>query len=282
VSVVIQKGLWQKVTTQELIALLQPNEAVRALLLKGSLVQESIQADVWSDVDVTVVVTDKALDVFFPTLDWLAPLGEIYTFSQSSSMFTRTSRVCFTDFRRIDFVFVEESVFLEQAVQSDIALPLFSRSLLVDDALKRTTSKQPPAPIITEKDFEHMVNQFWFRGMLTTSKVMRNDLLIATDLALELLQNVCVLEMMIRDRKEGTSHHREGGIGNNFIAQLDNARYSYTSEGILETVKQCGILFDTLAAQWSNKYQAKRFPLLAWLDYAQETLAHQKKQRSEL
>src|SRR5947209_13699309 len=98
----IQKGLWQEATVHELIALLEPNEAVRALLLKGSLANPHIQPDTWSDVDVTVVVADGLLHTFFPTIAWLAPLGELYTFSQSSDELKATTRACFTDFRRID------------------------------------------------------------------------------------------------------------------------------------------------------------------------------------
>jgi hypothetical protein len=80
-TTMIQKGLWQERTIQEMITLLEANEAVRALLLKGSSANLSLQVDTWSDVDVTIVIADGALEAFFPTIAWLAPLGNVYTFS---------------------------------------------------------------------------------------------------------------------------------------------------------------------------------------------------------
>jgi hypothetical protein len=54
----IQKvGFWQKDVVSALIALLQPNEEVRALVVRGSLV--NLQIDPWSDVDVLIVVAES-------------------------------------------------------------------------------------------------------------------------------------------------------------------------------------------------------------------------------
>ncbi len=269
----IQKGLWQEKTIQEMITLLEANEAVRALLLKGSSANSSIQVDTWSDVDVTIVVADGTSEAFFPTTAWLAPLGELYTFSQSSNELTKTTRACFTDFRRIDCVFIQESDFQTQLLQSEAIKPLFSRSSLVNEVLAKVILQPLPASVVTAEQFDHLVNDFWFKGMLATSKVMRNDLLIAAHLALELIQDTCVLKMVLRDRALGTSHHREGGWGNDFIAYLDTTQHPFTAMGILESVKQSSIAFDELAEQWSRDYCEQRHPLLAWIHFAQETLA---------
>lgn len=269
----IQRGLWQEKTIQDLITLLEANKAVLALLLKGSVANPSIQADTWSDIDATIVVANGALEAFFPTTGWLAPLGDLYTFSQSSSKYAQTTRACFTDFRRIDCVFIQEADFLTHTLQSEAIKLLFSRSSLVNEALAKTILSPPPASVVTPERFGSLVNDFWFKGMLSTSKVMRNDLLIATHLALELIQDTCVLKMLLRDREAGTSHHREGGIGNDFIAQLDAAQHPFTAMGILESVKQSSILFDDLAKQWSRDYREQRHPLLTWISFAQKTLA---------
>lgn len=270
----IQTGLWQAQAIQDLVALFEAHEAVRALLLKGSCANPAIQADTWSDVDVTVVVADGTLAEFFPTLRWLAPLGEVYTFSQSSNDYINTTRACLIDFRRFDCAFVEESAFQSHPLQSEALRPLFSRSSLVDAALARATLGPLPASGLTQEQFEQMSNDFWFKGMLTTSKVMRGDLLIATHLALELLQDVCVLAMVLRDRATGTSHHRAGGQGNTFIAKLDAAPpHPFTAAGILDSVQQSCVLFDDLARQWSQDYREQRHPLLAWISFAREMLA---------
>jgi hypothetical protein len=268
----IQKGQWQEAMVRDLVALLEPQEAVRALILKGSYANPAIQPDTWSDIDVTLVVANDMLATFFPTLTWLEPLGDLYTFDQSTHAHGGTTRACFTDFRRIDCTFVEEAYLLEQPIHSTATKLLFSRSPVVNANLARITVGLPPAPQITATDFEQMSKQFWFKGMLITSKVMRNDLLIATHLALELIQDLCVLAMMLRDRAYGTSHHREGGMGNDFIVQLNLTRHPYTALGILETVKDCSIQFEALARQWIPDYQEHRYPLLAWIAHAQEML----------
>lgn len=267
----IQKGLWQERTIQEMITLLEANEAVLALLLKGSSANSSIQIDTWSDVDVTIVVADGALEAFFPTTAWLASLGELYTFSQSSNELTKTTRACFTDFRRIDCVILQESDFPEYVLHSEAVQPLFSRSRIVDEALPNIVPVVPPPSVPTPEQFERMVNDFWFKGMLATSKVMRNDLLIAAHLALELIQETCVLKMVLRDRALGTSHHRKGGWGNDFIARLETTQHPFTAMGILESIKQSNIVFDELAKQWSKDYCEQRHLLLAWIHFAQET-----------
>jgi hypothetical protein len=268
----IQKGLWQERTIQDLTTLLEGNEAVRALLLKGSSANPSIQIDTWSDVDVTIVVADGTLEKFYPTTAWLASLGDMYTFSQSFNECTKTTRACFTDFRRIDCTFVQESDFQAQALQSEAIKPLFSRSSLVNEVLANAIFLPPPASVVTPEQFEHLVKDFWFKGLLATSKVMRNDLLIATHLALELIQDTCVLEMMLRDRALGTSHHRDGGMGNDFITHLGPRQHPFTAMGILESVKQSSIVFDGLAKQWSRDYREQSHPLLACIIFDKETL----------
>jgi hypothetical protein len=56
-------------------------------------------------------------------------------------------------------------------------------------------------------------------------------------------------------------------MGNTFIAQLNATRQPYTPTGILESMKQSSLLFDTLAGRWSKDYHERRHPLLATLNY---------------
>ncbi|GLV60703.1 hypothetical protein KDH_75220 [Dictyobacter sp. S3.2.2.5] len=265
----IQNGPWQAQAIQDLTTLFEGHATVRALLLKGSCANPTIQPDTWSDVDLTVIVADGTLAEFFPTLDWLAPLGTVYTFNQSSNDYTNTARVCLTDFRRFDCAFMQESALLAHPPHSEALQVLFSRSPLVDEALDRTILRPLPVPETTREQFEQMCNDFWFKGMLTTSKVMRGDLLIASHLALEMIQDTCVLAMMLRDQATGTSHHRAGGQGNTFITRLDaEPPHPFSATGILDSVQQSSLLFDELAAQWSPDYQPRRHPLLAWINTA--------------
>ena len=70
---------------------------------------------------------------------------------------------------------------------------------------------------------------------------------------------------LLRDRSEGTAHHRHGGIGNEVAAQLESTRQPYTALGILDSLEQSSDAFDALAARWSECYHEQRHPLLAWI-----------------
>jgi hypothetical protein len=96
---------------------------------------------------------------------------------------------------------------------------------------------------------EEMVDQFWFKAMLAGYKVVRDDRLIALHLALDLVRDCCVAGMMLRDRSERTNIHREGGLGNHVVANLESTRSSYTAGGILDIIEQSAIQFDQLASE---------------------------------
>jgi hypothetical protein len=118
-----------------------------------------------------------------------------------------------------------------------------------------------------------MVSTFWFKGVMAVHKVARDDLLIALHLALDLVRDCCVLGMMLRDRVEGTDDHRTGGMGNQVIAEFGGIRQPPTAAGILGVIEQSSILFDKLAAQWSDSYTDRRQPLLARIRYTQKELS---------
>jgi hypothetical protein len=78
--------------------------------------------------------------------------------------------------------------------------------------------------------------------------------------------------MLLRDRAEGTAHHRHGGSGNAVVDRLDATRHQHTAAGILETVEESAIAFEALAAEWSPDYESRRGPLLAWIKEARRKL----------
>jgi hypothetical protein len=102
--------------------------------------------------------------------------------------------------------------------------------------------------------------------------VARGDLLIALHLALEMVQDCCVLGMLLRDRAEGTAHHRHGGIGNDRVRELEATRFPYTAAGILDMIEQAAVVHDDLASRWAGRLVQQRAPLLAWIDRARQAL----------
>lgn len=273
----IKTGLWQDTTINDLTTLLQSDQAVRALILTGSCTQTQIQRDAWSDIDVAVVVDDAEVNRFHPSTDWLKSLGELFAINQSVNQNWLTTRACFTDMRRIDFGIMIESSF-RQIAEWDYNpfgagfRALFSRSLLVNAALEQKAVR-PQTPLVAADQFQTMANHFWFTGVLSVNKVMRNDLLIGLHLALDMERDCLVLGMLLRDRAEGTNHHRVGGPYNHVVDRLNTTRRLYTPTGILDIVEQSSIVFDELASQWSGTYQERRHPLLEWIEYARRQLS---------
>ena len=272
----IRTDAWHVQAIEELQIILTPNDDVLALALFGSALQSSSQFDLWSDLDCLLVVKDDTYSQFYPATEWLRPFGKLHALQQSENVFHSTTRACFVDFRRLDIVITTQSKLGRLAEWPHVPFwqgvrLLFSRSLQITRLLSQTwPSPKPTFP--SQPEFDEVVDHFWFKAMLASYKVIRNDRLIALHLALDLVRDCCVVGMMLRDRTEGTNIHREGGTGNNVVANLESACSAYTVTGILDIIEQSGIQFDQLASQWSEGYREKRYPLIEWLGNIRRTL----------
>jgi len=277
---------WHDATVNDIANLLAGDADVLAVVLVGSCAQTPPRSDAWSDVDLFLIVKDGTTSRFHPATDWLAPLGEMFATNQSSNAFWAVTRVCFTDFRRVDVGVTTESALARIAEWPSVPFwdgspTVFSRSALVDAVLAQEFERPQPA-LISDDQFEAMVNDFWWKATLAATKVMRDDLLIALHLSLDLIRDCCVLGMLLRDRTEGTNHHRSGGRGNRIVEELETTRQPHTAEGILDSIERSGIAFDALAAQWSPTYREHRHPLLAWLRQARDALAGARRVESDV
>ena len=160
--------MWQDVIIRDLIALFQPDEDVQAVAVFGSCASFApTEKDAWSDVDLLVVVNEQAVSRYFPAIAWLQTLGEVYAFEQNSNQFTFTTRVCFSDFRRLDIVFTTERALAQIDLWDSISFwngtrPLFSRSTLVDTILARKFERPIPSQMSAQQ-FQAMANRFWFK-----------------------------------------------------------------------------------------------------------------------
>jgi len=272
----IRTDAWHVGTIEELQTILTSNDDVLAFALFGSSLQPSSQFDLWSDLDCLLVVKDNAYSQFYPSTTWLRSFGELYALQQFENDFHSTTRACFVDFRRLDIVISTQSKLEQLAEWPHVpfwqgARLLFSRSLQIKELLSQTWPLPKPA-LPSQPEFDELVDHFWFKAMLASYKVIRNDRLIALHLALDLVRDCCVMGMMLRDRAEGTNIHREGGAGNNVVAKLESACSAYTVKGIVNIIEQSGVQFDQLAAQWSDTYRERRYPLIEWLEHIRRTL----------
>jgi hypothetical protein len=168
--------------------------------------------------------------------------------------------------RRVDIVFMTATT-VKQSDQVKFWQPLrivFSKlTALTEQLLKpdNDSSFSLPSPA----EFERMTNQFWYRSTVAVYKVIRDDWLIAWHLALELMQDCCVLGMMLRDRLAQTNHHHSGPMGSDIVSPLLALPTAYTATAILDLIAETAVLFDDLAGQWSKEYEARKRPLLDWI-----------------
>ena len=267
---------WHDTMLDNLTSYFALHEEVLGLLLFGSFSKPDFRYDEWSDIDLLVVVKNDKIDKFFPTMEWLTSFGRLYTYSQSSDDFKCTTRVCFENFNRVDFVFTTEENLAN--VDCWASVPFFSgRKILFSrsDVLSEIANQeyvQPKLLQATEEQFLEMVQDFRFKSMLAVYKVVRNDLLIALHLAQDLIRDCCVLGMLLRDRATGTNIHEHGGTGNQLVAQLGTTQKPFTPTGILDNIKASNEIFEKLAAEWSGTYQENRHLLFDWIEKAKVEL----------
>lgn len=243
----------------KIVTFLQSQSGVITLAKYGNT--QSSNKDMWSDDDLFLVVEDTSLSDFYPTLDWLRAIGNIIASEQHENTYTHTTRVCFEDFMCIDITIATESALKQIAQWTSVPFwngitPVFSRSQDVSRLLEKSYPKSTPNPM-SDMEFENMVNAFWFKSYIALKKIARNDLLIAMHLVLELIQESCVIEMMIRDKNAGTNIHKDGGEGNEFINNLQVLPRSLSKKDLVESVRKNCDLFDALCSQWSAKHIKK-------------------------
>jgi hypothetical protein len=259
-------------------SLLEDDPDVVALGVFGSVIGSggSARQDDWSDLDAVVALREGALPRFFPGTAWLAPLGPPFAREQSAGEHTSTLRLCFADFRRLDLVLTTDRALA--VVQRWPRVPfwggcrvLFSRDEQVRLSLQGRYAPPPPGALSAEA-FDTMQEGFWFKATQAVVKVVRGDRLIALHLALDLLSEVCVLEMLLRDRVTGTSVHRQGGRGNDFVSRLQGLPAGCEGPAILDLVAECATLFDHLGSEWSAAYAPRGARLVGWIERARTAL----------
>ncbi len=264
--------LWQAETIVEVQRSFATDQAVKALILVGSNASES--ADLWSDVDFICIVDDSAIDQFYPVTEWLGALGDVFAIEQFTAHPRFVTRVCLTDFRRIDFVFIAESAltaFQQWFYSRSQTQILFSRSVIVDKLLMSYPDLAEIKPAFDYRQFEKMSNEFWFKAVIAVTKVMRNDLLIGLHLALDLSRDCLVLGMIFRDRDAGTTIHRFGGFYNEIVDDVGlQSSANSKADGILEIILQSANVYDHLASRWSTTYRSHYEPFREWVESVKE------------
>lgn len=253
--------------------LLADDADVLALVLYGSLVHSSAAPDVSSDIDLLVIVADDAYNRFCSSEEWLAPLGTIFGFEHHVHAYTNTLRVCFTDFRRFDFVIATRSAAL--AMEEWFHTPRRGRRVLfVHDPETAAMLEGNYGPreltLLSDAGFETLVNGFWFKSVVIVNKLMRGDMLVALHLARDIVQDCLIMALHLRDRDiaMGRGDHRWDTV----LRKLETTQHPHDAAGILDSIKAAAKVFDQLASNWSVSYVPRSNLFQAWLDSIQGEL----------
>ncbi len=260
----------------QLVSQLEPDQDIAGLVVFGSACPPEAHYDDWSDIDLLVILKNNALEKFFPDITWIESLGRLYTYDQSADDLKCTTRAVFENLERIDFVFMTEEKVkgMDRWAGSTFASGtkiIFSRTAVVDDMFHRTWASPKTAPVPAAR-FPELVRDFRFKAMLAVYKVVRGDLLVALHLSQDLVRDCCVLGMMLRDRAMGTSVHRQGGMGNTLVTELEKTQKPFTTVGILESIEESNERFEKLGCEWSSTYLPRGELLTEWIQKAQTEL----------
>lgn len=252
------RSSWHSLLIRRLTEYAKQELGIRVFATFGSM--HAGTYDQWSDVDALLVVDEKTLPVFFDPA-WLAQFGRILATEQYDHGHLRVLRACFCDFRRLDLLLVTVES-LQRIEEWPSPPPWHELSIHYADSQTLSTLLHQLKGVISftapsADEFEQIVNQFWFKVAVALYKIVRDDLLIALHLTLDLIRECTVLGMMIRDRAEQTNQHRVGGIGNEIVKQLPIVSSPYSAASLLEAIVACSEQFDQLATTWSNAYQVR-------------------------
>ena len=268
--------MWHEEAIAKVTEILFQDQDVKVLLLIGSCSRVDVQSDLWSDLDIAIIVDDAALARYFPATDWVQDFGVPYAFNQNETDDYRVLRVWFRDSRLFDFVIVTEQSlervndWTSNPLQHGVRI-LFSRSTVLDKVL----SKEFPSPVhrnFSNEQFIRLANDFRFKGMLAVTKAARNELLVAVHLSLDMIRDCLLLGMALRDRETGTNHHRDGTNGNHLLTELQQTQQPYTAEGVLYRIEQSAIAFDGLAFKWDDSYIEQRGPIIDFITIIRHNL----------
>lgn len=265
---------WQTEAIEQLSQFFHNEPDIKAFILTGSLAAARSEADVWSDVDAKIILTDHALDRYYVSTCWLAHFGHVVGAERHENHVTKTLRVCLDHFRRFDLTFIAESLLQEPAPgKENLFLPpyvvLWSTLPNIETRLA-SLSLPMKYQDISREELEGMINAFWFKVATAIAKVVRNDLLIAFHLALDLARDSLVLQMIRRDREKKTTIHRSGGWGNELVNRFSFDRREIANIEILNFVELNCKIFDELALDLLPGYESRVSHLIPTLELAKQ------------
>ena len=154
---------------------------VKALILFGSRCRSENAADEWSDYDLMFFV-DNPEDYIYKN-EWLENIGNVkISFVEPIVPQNLERRIIFEDGTDVDFIFydVKDS---RKILENETIILWFSRgfNILVDKCnceklIKENKDLVVPNKIFDERDFNNLVQKFWFQCIWAVKKLNRGEL----------------------------------------------------------------------------------------------------------
>ena len=178
---------------------------VQAIVLKGSRLEEQT-TDFWSDYDIQIVLSEKGR---ISEKAFVRTIGNIGTLQGSEKYGGRDNLL----FRAI------------LAISGDISIldiSICTHRYWMDMGSKATEGKilfgqiEPPQLLgredadISMESYRGKVEKTWFKIFIAVKKIARDDYLIGVHLILDILREILVIKMILRDKKYNTTIHRFG------------------------------------------------------------------------
>jgi predicted nucleotidyltransferase len=258
---------WQSSAIEQLCEVLTAEPGVSQIVLYGSLADEKIQPDYWSDVDLGVLASTNACSRLFNDLSWLSGIGTIVGYQRNDWKDGKTLRISFDGMKRYDVLLLHSR---KQVAEKEPNRLLWSRS----DAITETHIVESPEVFQRDASRDD-AEAFWFVASWAVAKVMRKDLLIGLHLALGLARSCLELQMVLRDQKLGRTIHRIGGFGNDVAARLCTGATAYSPLEIVNIIARSCEVYDELASSLWSWYQTRLQFLEAGFRRAQDELEHE-------
>lgn len=155
-------------------------KSLHAALIIGSQAREDHPADENSDLDLILVVDEP--ETFIGSDDWLDEIGPFHiSFVENTIAHERERRVLFTGALDVDFVLLPKDSI--QKLEGGEALGILCRGcrVLIDKIglapkLPKPKREAPSCRFLARRQFDNLVNDFWYHAILTVKKLRRGEL----------------------------------------------------------------------------------------------------------
>lgn len=200
--------------------------------------------DVLSDIDMVVVVklpTNIKPDQYMKRIDRYGVAKENY----------------------LGLVFISENklyrIILQNGMRYDLGFD-FEHSDNADNNPKITSENYQDS---NEKWSITKIDEFWFLQIQAIAKLYRNDFLISDHLANVGINETLVQQMVLRDIKYGTNHHRYGYQDELEYLQVNNAKCPYKRENqtfnmIAAKIYSASVVYDKLTLEFYPQFKERK------------------------